>query len=162
MIEEIENGTLMQETPSSPLDQAIIALNKDFYQHICNSSDDFPRWDQMLKHIKSDVDIVNNSDKEVKLQFCSMLNCLMTIIPRNLSKFLHSTFCDEEDRMILQNLFAIAESNLAALNYPQLQHFSNFVKTLSKDTNIMDHKKLLVDASNHLYDCYVSPGEEDF
>lgn len=162
MIEEIESGTITQETPSSPLERALVALNKDFYQHICNSSDDFERWHIMLKNIKSSIEVLNNSEQEKKLQLCSMLNCLMTIIPRNLNKFLHSTYCDEEDQIIIKNIFSIAESNLATLNYPKIQSFSDFVQNLSKDTNILDHKKLLNDASNHLYDNYVSPAEEDY
>ena len=162
MIEEIESGTITQGTPSSPLDRALLALNKDFYQHICNSSDDFERWDLMLKNVKSSIEIMNESEKEKKLQLCSMLNCLMTIIPRNLNKFLHSSYCDEEDQIIIKNLFSIAESNLEALKYPQLQNFSVFVKNLTKETNILDHKKLLIDASNHLYDNYISPEEENY
>lgn len=162
MIEEIESGTITQETPSSPLDRALVALNKDFYQHICNSSDDFERWHIMLKNIKSSIEVLSNSEQDKKLQLCSMLNCLMTIIPRNLNKFLHSTYCDEEDQIIIKNIFSIAESNLATLNYPKIQNFSDFVQNLSKDTNILDHKKLLNDASNHLYDNYVSPAEEDY
>lgn len=161
MIEEIESGTIAQETPSSPLDRALVALNKDFYQHICNSSDDFERWHVMLKNVKPSIDILNNSEQEKKLRLCSLLNCLMTLVYRNLNKFLHSTYCDEEDPIIIKNLFSIAESNLETLKYPQLQNFSVFVKNLSKDTNLLEHKKLLIDASNHLYDNYVSPEEEE-
>lgn len=137
-----------------------LALNKDFYQHVCYSSDNFERWDVMLKNVKSSIEILSDSESDKKLQLCSLLTILMTLVLRNLNKFLHSFFCDEEDQIILKKLFEIAESNLEALKYPQIQNFSVFVKNLSKETNILDHKKLLTDASNHLYDNYVSPEDE--